>query len=176
MKTKRFRRKYIVNKRYQFSQVAVALAANLLVALLMAMLLSWFYLFVLDGGVIVNHNQQVPVYLAGAIILILFISMFWSLRRSRAVAGMIKKLDSILTKASNGVFADSPLVFRKGDHFTSLSVPLNRCIAQLQERNNCRIVVAPAVQAMVDRIDSEGMSSKDVIKGLNVILAQLEGE
>lgn len=174
MKKEKFRRKYIVNKKYQFGQVAAVLAANLLVAVLMAVLLSWFYLLVLDGGVVCNHNRQVPVYLAGATLIIVLLSMFWSLRRSRSIAGMIKKLDSVLTEAGHGIFPDSPLVFRKGDHFTSLSVPLNRCIARLRERDNCRAVAVPAIQTLVDRIDSESMSNKDVISGLTDIIAQLE--
>jgi len=172
VKKEKFRRKYIVNKKYQFSQVAVALAANLLVALLMAMLLSWFYLFVQDGGVAVNHNQQAPVYLAGAILLIVFVSMFWSLRRSRVISGMIEKLDSVLTDAGNGIFPDSPLIFRKGDHFTSLAVPLNKCIAQLQERADNRTATVSVLQTLVNRIDTEGMSSSEVVNSLTDIIIQ----
>ena len=177
MKSKQIKRKYLVNGKYQLSQAAVTIIANLSVAFLMAALLSWFYLLVWDGhgSVIYNHNKMIPVYLVGAAILVILLSLFWSLRRSRAIAGMIKKIDKVLIDASHGVFPERPLVFRKGDHFTSLSDSLNRCISQLKKQNINESSEVVSIQALMNRIDSGGMSNKEILSNLGDILRRLEG-
>jgi hypothetical protein len=177
MKSKQFKRKYIVHAKYQLTQAAAMIIANLSIAFLMVALLSWFYLLIWDGhgSVIYNHNQMIPVYLICVTILISLLSLFWSLRRSRTIAGMIKKIDNVLTEASHGIFPERPLGFRKGDHFTSLSVSLNRCLSQLKKKDineNSEIV---SIQALMNRIDSGGMSNKEVLSSLSDILKRLEG-
>lgn len=174
MKKKKYKRKYLVNGRYQFSQAAVTIIANLSVALLITALLSWFYLLAWNGIVIYNHNKMIPVYLICIVVLVISFSLLWSLYRSRAIAGMIKKIDSTLTDASNGVFADEPLKFRKGDYFASLSVSLNRCLALLQEKESSAESEVFAMQTLVSGIDSEDMNSKDVRNQLNVIIKRLK--
>ena len=63
---RRYTRKLWVDPRYQVVQMAAVVLANILVALLIAGLLSWFYLLVWDGSVAVNHNQRIPIYVAVA--------------------------------------------------------------------------------------------------------------
>lgn len=134
MSNQRYQRQYLVNKKYQLTQAGVAIAANLLVILLMAALMSWFYLLYLNQGVAANHNRLFPVYIAVAALLVVFFSTFWSLSRSRMVAGMMRKLDIVLQDAASGKLPDRPLIFRKGDYFQWLAAPLNNCFLRLQQQ------------------------------------------
>ena len=96
---RRYTRKLWVDPRYQVVQMAAVVLANILVALLIAGLLSWFYLLVWDGSVAVNHNQRIPIYVAVAALAVTLVTVYCSLRRSRAIAGMMKKLHTVLSEA-----------------------------------------------------------------------------
>ena len=174
VKKEKFRRRNIVNKKYQFSQVAVALTANLLVALLMAVLMSWFYLLVLDGGVVCNHNRQVPLYLAGAALVIVLSDLFWSLRRSRSIAGMMCKLDIVLADAARGVFPGSRLVFRKRDPFARLAGPLNACLVRLKMQQRHEEMAVRALQDLQQEFETGGMDSADAAHALDKVIAQIK--
>jgi hypothetical protein len=128
----RQRRRYLVHLRYQLPQAGAALAANLLVMLFMAVLMSWLYLLFYKGNLVGSHNQIFPLYLAGAALVVMLLSTLWSLRRSRAVAGMMGKIFLVLTDASRGEFPRQPLVFRQSDHFRDLARPLNACFVRMK--------------------------------------------
>lgn len=171
MKQEKHRRRYLVNTRYQLTQAGVAIAANLLVALLMAALMSWFYLLSLNRGLAANHNQLFPVYLSVAALMVIVFSTFWSLRRSRIVAGMMRKLDLILRDAARGVFPDAPLVFRKGDYFAWLAQPLNECFLQLRKRQELQEVTASALRELQRKIADGKLTSDGVARKIDEILA-----
>jgi len=133
MHTKNNRRKYIVDGKYQLSQVAAVVLSNSMVVALIAALLSWFYLIAWDGSVVVNYNRQIPIYLVICLVIVTLLSIYFSLHRSRSVAGMMKKLHYILENAEKGVFPEQKLVFRKSDYFRQIAVPLNQCLLQLQK-------------------------------------------
>jgi len=169
----KFRRRYLVNPRYQLTQAGVAIAANIVVALLMAALMSWFYLLYLNKGVACNHNHLFPFYVIGATLVVILVSMELSLRRSRAVAGMMCKLDIVLRDAAKGILPDSPLVFRKGDYFGLLARPLNDCFAQLLFQRNSQFAALDALRALKSRIGAEAMSDEQISRHLDEIIAEL---
>lgn len=164
----------MVNKKYQLSQVAVALGANLLVALLLSVLLSWFYLLEMDGCVACDHNRQVPVYLFGVILVIIFFSVCWSMRRSRAVAGMMGKLDIVLADAARGVFPKSRLVFRKGDHFAWLAKPLNDCLVRMKKLQSHDKMVVGALQDLRLKFETGGMDGEEAARALDEVIGQIK--
>lgn len=173
MKQEKYRRRYLVDKRYQLTQAGVAIAANILVVLLMATLMSWFYLFYLDNVVVCDHNRLFPLYLGVTMVLVVFLSTLMSLRRSRAVAGMIRKLDSVLRDAAAGKFPDSPLVFRKGDCFGWLAHPLNLCFIRLKWQRNAQDRAISSLRELKDRIDSQGVNREKIVQDLDGIITGL---
>ncbi len=57
------RRRLLINTRYQLSHLAVTLVVNLLLMLLIAVLISWFYLLFFKGNLVCDHNRLFPLYL-----------------------------------------------------------------------------------------------------------------
>jgi hypothetical protein len=173
MSNHRYQRQYLVNKQYQLTQVGVAIAANLLVILLMAALMSWFYLLYLNQGVAANHNRLFPVYIAVAALLVVFFSTIWSLSRSRMVAGMMRKLNIVLRDAASGKLPDRPLIFRKGDSFKWLAVPLNNCFLRLQQQQSLLNSTVNALEALKDKINTRQISGEELAAGVDAILTGL---
>ena len=128
MKEKKYKRKYIVNRKYQFAQAAVAVSANLLTGLLVAALVVWFYLLFYGGPVVADHNRDLPVFLIAVALAVATASSLWSLRRSHSVAGIVKKMEIVLQNAARGTLPEGTLTFRKGDCFPALADPLNQCL------------------------------------------------
>jgi hypothetical protein len=173
VKQEKYRRRYLVNTRYQLTQAGVAIAANLMVALLMAAMMSWFYLLYLESGIVANHNQLFPIYLAVASLIVLVISTFWSLRRSRIVAGMMRKLDIILRDAAGGIFPEKPLVFRKGDYFGWLAQPINDCFLQLKKQRRIHDSTVVALDELKTRIVAGEVNNEGIVRKIDEILAGL---
>jgi hypothetical protein len=134
--SRRFPRRLLIDPRYQFLQMAAVVVGNILVTILIAGLLSWFYLVAWDGSVAVNHNQRIPVYVAMAALMVTMLTVYCSLRRSRAVAGMMHKLHIVLDNAGEGRLPDSRLAFRKSDYFSQLADPLNRCLDRMRQQQS----------------------------------------
>lgn len=158
---KRFSRKLLVDPHYQFLQVAAIVVGNLLVALLIAGLLSWFYLLVWDGAVVVNHNQTIPVYVAIAALAVTMVTVYFSLRRSRVIAGMMKKIHRVLDEAAQGQLPDGCLTFRKGDSFQQVAEPLNRCL-ELMRKAHSNPILREQVQGVLAEID--GGADLDLVR------------
>ena len=66
----KFRRKYLVDWPYQFTQAGVVILANILVIMLIAFLLTWYFLIGADSSLVVNCNRQIPVYLLVCILVV----------------------------------------------------------------------------------------------------------
>lgn len=173
MKNLRCQRRYLINTRYQVTQAGVAIAANLLVILLMAALMSWFYLLYLNQGVSANHNRLFPMYIAAAALMVIVISTFWSLRRSRRVAGMMRKLDIVLMDAANGKFPESPLIFRKGDYFRWLASPLNSCFLRMQQQQRLLESTTFALETLKGKIDARQIPDEELAASLDGIISRM---
>jgi len=132
----RYKRRYFVDLGYQLPQLAVFLFSNVLVALLIAAFLSWFYLLAWDGSVAYNHNRFIPVYIVSIVVCVALAAAFFSLRRSREIAGMMKKLQLLLNEASHGRLPDGDVTFRKSDYFAPLAGPLNNCLDRLRQNGS----------------------------------------
>ncbi len=166
------RRKYLVDGRYQLTQVAVVLCANILAVLLTSAMLSWFYLIAWDGSVAVNHNQRIPYYIATCVLVVILCSVFFSLRRSRSAAGMMTILHTILDNARRRTFPECAIAFRKTDYirFRQLAEPLNDCLNQLER------LQASDYAALMERLEdlAAGIEKGEIdISGVQHILDTL---
>ena len=166
MKEKTYHRRYLVSGKYQLTQVAITLIANLSVALLMTAILSWLYLLAWDGTIAYNHNKMIVVYFAVAALIIIATSSFLSLKRSRYVAGMFNKITLILKQASAGDFSERPIVFRKEDQFRDIAIPLNECLKQLKQQHAINLELRERLTAISPTIDTKLLTTDQLNKEL----------
>jgi hypothetical protein len=180
-------RKYLVDSGYQLTQAGILVAANVLVALLMAALLSWFYLLEWDGSIAYDHNRRIPLYILSLTLIVIVVATLLSLRRSRRIAGMFTKLNRLLESAAGGELPEREVSFRRSDDFRELAGPLNRCLARLRELQPERQAGAsgqpgeadPAVQLAAMRSGLERgetllRADAGVLDDLKAIIAYLE--
>jgi hypothetical protein len=165
-----------VDGKFQFSQAAVGIAANVLVSLLIAGLLSWFYLLEWDGAVVYDHNSRIPLYVLAFILITIFSSSFFSFRRSRIIAGMMKKLHAVLDDASRGIFPERDVVFRKNDYYRQLAIPLNACLKRLRAQgDDPSPAMIGELQGLVAAIEGEGMEAPDIACFVKEMIRRHEG-
>ena len=170
---KQYSRKLLVDPRYQVMQLLVVVVANILVTLLVAGLLSWFYLMVWDGSVAVNHNRRIVLYVASAGLLVTVLSILFSLHRSRTVAGMMKKMHLVLENALQGNFPEKQLAFRKSDYYPQLAGPLNRCLDRMRSAQH-QVRLRVDLQDLLADIDSGSVDLPATRQRLAVLIADEE--
>ncbi len=173
MKTFRKNRKLLVDRHYQLRQAGATVVGHVFVAILMAVLLSWFYLLVLDSGMVTNYRRAFPGYVMVAVLLIALGSLLVSLRRSRRVAGMLAKLNLVLADAARGRFADRPLRFRRDDYFTALAEPLNACLTALQRRSVCQRRVTSGLEMLRSRLERGTIDHAELVERFDLLLGEL---
>lgn len=150
MKIAKQQRKFLVNSRYQLPHAGVVLVSQLVVAIIAVGATAAFYLLFFQGGVIMDHNRAVPWFLLTVTVVALGLTLWFSLRRSRRVAGLMLKIEALFIRAARGEYPDRPLVFRKDDYFKELAGPLNACLVATREKDRllreCRAEVAELLQ------------------------------
>lgn len=169
---KAYRRKYLVDSSYQFSQAGAVIAANVLVALLMAGLLSWFYLLEWNGNLVYDHNRLIPIYILTLILIVTLGTTLLSLRRSRIIAGMIKKLHSVLSDAGQGILPERAIRFRRSDYFGQLAVPLNRCLERLRHREAREDALLTALHEIAARAERQPADNPELLRDLQAVIAR----
>lgn len=173
-----YRRKYLVDIGYQFAQAGLVIAANLLVALLMAALLSWFYLLEWDGSIAVDHNRRIPVYILTFMFVVMLGTTLLSLRRSRMIAGMFLKLNKVLSDAAEGILPEREISFRRSDYFGQLADPLNRCLRRLgqsdggQSDGREQTALLGALGEILDAARARGTRDPDLLLELEALLVR----
>ncbi|PHR27270.1 MAG: hypothetical protein COA36_09800 [Desulfotalea sp.] len=173
--SKGYKRKYLVDASFQLSQVSVLIVANVLIILLISALLSWFYLIAWDGSTAYNHNQRIPIYIAVITALIIISTVFLSFRRSRSIAGMMKKIQVVLEDAALGILPERKLTFRKGDHFQQLATPLNDCIELLRKRPAASAdAIINDLQILKKDIGAPGTDSKSLQTTISNIIQKMQ--
>lgn len=161
---------------YQLRQLAAVLLSNTLVLLFVSALLSWFYLLVLDGSLAYNHNRRIPIYILSALAIVSLCSLYFSLQRSRSMAGMMAKLKGVLEDAAVGVYPKEGLAFRKGDYFRDLAEPLNRCLNLLEQGQSGKDQEGPQrLASLILQLDDYHGDSRALKKELEQILQVMEG-
>lgn len=164
----RRQRRYFVNMRYQMGRALVAVAGNALVAVLMAVFFAWFYLLEWDGAMAYDHNRTIPVYVMVIVGLVIAVSALFSLRRSRAVAGMMHKLHTVLDEAGKGRFPERDLAFRKSDYFRQVATPLNACLRRGRRGQG----LALALRALDERIEAQNLDRAEILRCIRELQAE----
>ncbi len=168
------RRRLLINTRYQLSHLAVTLVVNLLLILLMAVLISWFYLLFFKGNIACDHNRLFPFYLVAVTLAVVAGMGLWSLRRSRAIAGMMHKVEQVLRDAAGGKFPETPLVFRKHDYFAALADPINGCLARMGKQEQRYQQTTQDLHDLREMVSEDTGEGAMVRRRIETILAELE--
>nr|WP_320115817.1 hypothetical protein [uncultured Desulfuromonas sp.] len=142
MKHRLPKRHYLVNHRYQLGQSLIIILSHSVVALCVAIAVSWYYLFLFDQRMFCDHNGSFFFYVLVAVATVLCGVLVWSIRHSHHVAGMFLKIDLLLKDAARGKYPQQPILFRQSDHFRWLSASLNPVLKRMRDsdqhlRNVC---------------------------------------
>lgn len=170
---KKKRRRYLVNPRYQLSQGGIIVISHLLVALFIAGLLSWFYLFIMHGGVSCSHNREIIWYLVMGAFVVMLSTAAWVVGHSHSVAGMVIKIERTLSDMAEGRLPGEPVLFRKGDHFAWLESPLNRCIKAMKAYRKDRQFVLASLETTRERLSSKKISCQEAAEEIERLLGDL---
>ena len=170
-------RKFLVDGTYQFTQAGAVILANVLVVVLVAALLSWYYLIAGDGSMVVNHNKQIPIYIMACILVVTLFSLIFSMVRSRATAGMMTILHKVLTEAGQGRFPEREIAFRKSDYagFRRLAPPLNACLDRMRNSKDPK-TLAGQVEALMAKLDETQMDGARIRLELKNLIRDLEAK
>lgn len=172
---KKYKRKYLIDRKYQFSEAILVVIANILSVLLASTLIMWLYLIVWDGSIAVNHNQKITQYITASLLVVVILSVYFSVLRSRSVAGMMKKLRRILTDAGHGIFPAKTTVFRKSDYFKDIATPLDECLDQLKKKqivDNSETI--RSLEELVEGIEKDEIPAAGIRRPLMDIIAKLK--
>ncbi|WP_448871229.1 hypothetical protein [Desulfobulbus propionicus] len=168
------RRRLLINSRYQLRNLAVILTANLVLMLLIAVLISMFYLLFFRGNLACDHNRLFPLYLGGLALAVMLLLTLWSLYRSRSVAGMMRKIELVLAGTAQGHLPEEPLAFRKDDYFATMAVPINGCIARMRRQDQQRLAAVQALRRLQGNLADRPEERGAVQRHIETIIAGLE--
>ena len=176
MQTKRkIRRKYLIDKRFQLGAAGTLVAIQLLMFLAAFLAASWLYLFVLDRRMVCSHNAAFLSHLgvAGAIATALVI--FWCIRRTHAIAGPIYKTRQLLRAAAAGNIPQTPVRFRKKDHFQGLADDLNTCLEAISRLQTERQEALAVLGQLRDGLQTNKHPDSEGRKQLQTTISQMTG-
>jgi len=153
----------------------VVLTINLVLILLSATVVSWFYLFFYKGNMVCDLNRMFPWYMGGVALAVLLLLSLWCLNRSRSVAGMMRKVETVLVKAAHGHLPQEPLVFRKQDYFCALAAPINGCLARIRLQDQQRHATVLALEELQQEIAEQPQDHAMVQQKVATIVSLLKG-
>ncbi len=136
-KVKNVRRKYILNKPFQFGYVTILIFLQLCVAVLAGLVVSYFYLFVFNhGNLTIQHNYD--LFLQWAIVLgtLSIVLIIWGIAYTHRIIGPIYKTRILLRAAASGNIPRGKIKFRKNDKFKELEHLLTACFELMQKYRN----------------------------------------
>ena len=127
-KVKKVRKKYILNKPFQFGYVSILIFLQLCVAVLAGLVSSYFYLFVFNhGNLTIQHNYD--LFLQWAIVLgtLSVVLIIWGVVYTHRIIGPVYKTRMLLRAAASGNIPSGKIKFRKNDKFKELGHDLTSC-------------------------------------------------
>ena len=148
------RRNYLINKRFQLAHTGGLIVIQTIAVLVTGLVMSWFYLFLIDPHLVCDHNTGLFRQLAVLLLLLNIGLVVWSIKYTHSIAGPIYKIHNILRNAANGSFPEEPVRLRKGDRFKQLADSVNECLESMQ-----------ANQRKLDRISALAMARERLETG-----------
>ena len=133
-KVKEVRKKYILNKPFQFGYVTILIFLQLCVAVLAGLVSSYFYLFVFNhGNLTIQHDYD--LFLQWAIVLgtLSVVLIIWGVAYTHRIIGPVYKTRMLLRAAASGNIPSGKIKFRKNDKFKELEHDLTSCFETMQK-------------------------------------------
>ena len=127
-KVKEVRKKYILNKPFQFGYVTILIFLQLCVAVLAGLVSSYFYLFVFNhGNLTIQHDYD--LFLQWAIVLgtLSVVLIIWGVVYTHRIIGPVYKTRMLLRASASGNIPSGKIKFRKNDKFKELGHDLTSC-------------------------------------------------
>lgn len=135
---KKDKRRFLVDRKYQFIQAGIIAIANILIAFIVGAFFSWYYLIGMNNAFITtSHSNVLPTVIILILSMVFIGTLYTSFRRSRATAGMIEILHKLIDDASKEIFPEKDVVFRSNDYkkFRNIADPLNKCLSIMKQKN-----------------------------------------
>ncbi|MBW1796001.1 MAG: hypothetical protein JRJ38_16525 [Deltaproteobacteria bacterium] len=133
-KEKIVRRKYILDKPFQFGYVTVMILLQLCVAVVVGFGMSYLYLFVFnDGKIACQHNVTVLLQWAILVGFSSLVLIIWGIVYSHRIIAPIHRMRILLRSAASGDIPSGKVAFRKNDCFKGLEDDLANCFETMEE-------------------------------------------
>ncbi|MDL1967514.1 MAG: hypothetical protein LWW97_02945 [Deltaproteobacteria bacterium] len=133
-KVKKARRKYILDKPFQFGYVSILVFLQFCVAVSVGLVISYFYLFVFNhGNLTIQHNYALSLQWAIVLGTLSFVLIIWGIAYTHRIIGPVYKTRILLRAAASGNIPRDKIKFRKNDKFKGLEDDLTSCFETMQK-------------------------------------------
>ena len=125
---KQKRKKYLIDKSFQFKFVAVIVFLQICAAVLVGFIMSYLYLFVFNDGKIACQHNYILFFQWGIVLGILsIVLMIWGVIYTHRIIGPVYRTRILLRDAALGNIPAGKIKFRKNDKFKNLAEDLTNC-------------------------------------------------
>lgn len=166
------RRQFLVDKRFQLSHAAWIGLGQCLSMLLIALAISWFYLFVLDRRMVSSHNPALLWHTGCAVVIIMLLAALWSVFFTHRIAGPTRKLTQFLERAVHGDIPPGGVHFRRRDALKSSEAPLNAFL----ETYRLVLMRNAEIEALISRNEDGTLPAEEAVLGVRKILSSEKQE
>ncbi|MBN1140436.1 MAG: hypothetical protein JXB25_01370 [Deltaproteobacteria bacterium] len=173
--TRRQWRNLVLDRGFQLRHAGAMIAVQLLTALAVAGVSSWFYLVILDERLICDHNQSALWTFSLTVLVLVLAILAWSIRFTHSLAGPLLKLDRVLNAAAQGELPRERVTFRGRDRLRSLEAGLNGCLTALGRERRGREQAAAILQSTLAEWGHQEVDGFELAERLRQLAASLRG-
>lgn len=174
--TTRCKRRYLVNSRYQLPHVGGVVVLSIINGAIIAAVAAWVLLFGLDSRMSTNLSASFLYSIAGVFVITAGFSMYWSLRYTRHIAGLLHKVTVVLRDIADGKPVGEPVRFRKNDaEFKSLEREINRLFEIIDRREDSHRKTAILLNELREKLNSDAFSREECFAELRAAINTLNG-
>lgn len=169
------RRRYLVSLRHQIPHaIGIAILAGVN-SLLLLFVLAWVFLFRMEGRFEAPVSEGFLVDIMLVLAATAIVSAVWSLRHTRALAGLLHKVTKVLEDAQYGrIPAGEVIRFRKGDYeFCNLERELNNTVRKLRNSTPAPVDILQSLEKLEDDLWNEKLSPQDAATHVRAIRQRL---
>jgi hypothetical protein len=168
------RKKYFVDKSFQFGFAANMVLLLVLYLLATTLLVSWIYFFVLDDQLVCDLNIQFIAKMVVILICMAIGVLVWAIKFTHGIAGPALKIDKIVRNAAEGKYPERPFAFRKGDSFRFLADNLNSFLMGVKRYNTRTETARGMLIRLKTRLHSGDVSHEECLEEINAISRLME--
>lgn len=128
------RKKYLINKNFQFHYIAVLILLQVTVASCVGFVVSYIFLIVYSGGTGAAFEDTI-LLITWALLVVLCGGVFcaWAIKYTNRIAGPVFHMRRLLQEAAEGNIPEQSVKFRNNDHFKDLEEDLTNCFKKMRE-------------------------------------------